>query len=97
MKPQFGDLVRLTPQRITRQDGLYVYLGGTDVLIYERDIEEILPRPIGVGNRVIHVPTGVTGTVLAIDGDDAWIRADTKTAMSVKGKNLEHLAGGNGR
>ena len=101
LKPRVGDLVRQKPMRVTRvyastgvSDGWVECSNGTCLGFGE--IEEVLPRPLAVGDRVSFMvaepdcPSGVRGTVLAVSKSTfLWILRDddcyeTRDASSVR-------------
>lgn len=89
LKPKVGDLVRLNPQYVVEVNCLDCWFrcyGGETFGFGE--IEEILPRPLAVGDRVRHTTADVTGVVLGVDGEDAWVRTGLSKCIAVKAKNL---------
>lgn len=85
MKPKVGDLVRLKPIRIVRVETDHVICYGGESFGFDA-IEEILPRPIAVGDRVSFLasrsdcPSSVRGKILAVQqttrGTYAWVERD---------------------
>ncbi len=80
LKPKVGDLARLKPREIRRVNGagdIECYVGGMNVLVYDNEVEEILPRPLAVDDRVRFVDACGDGnilTILAVDGEEAWVK-----------------------
>jgi hypothetical protein len=81
-EPKPGDRVRLTMEGVfvrRGDDGFVVKLDGNVVHYFGPVAQssptfkiEILEAPIAVGDRVIYL--AITGAILAIDGDFAWVR-----------------------
>ena len=91
LKPKVSDLVRLKPLEVRETyPSVGVYLGGMTVLVYDQEIEEILPRPLAVGDRVRHHVADLEGRILGIDGSDVWLRTET-SCISVKLRNLTRI------
>ena len=91
LKPKVGDLVRLKPQCVVAiSDSGWFSTKGTGLLFQwnEFDIEEILPRPLAVGDHVRHTTADIPGVVLGVDGEDAWVRTGLSRCIAVKAKNL---------
>ena len=85
VKPKVGDLVRLKPLIVEQAysgviDNVIVASGMT---LNARYIEEILPRPLAVGDRVMDGLTFLEGTILAIADDEAWVQWDDKPKQVV--------------
>lgn len=76
LNPKVGDMVRVSPLKVERvEPGIFVVANG--VTLHISFIEEILPRPLQVGDLVngissYHHP----GAIKAIDGNIAWVRWD---------------------
>jgi hypothetical protein len=91
LKPKVGDLVRLKPlvvaKMISGEDDCFIFrtapgsaLDGT--WIKGDLIEEILPYPLQVGDRVRFYdsqPDASTKIILAIDDDAAWLKYESGT------------------
>ena len=86
LKPKVGDLVRLKPLKVANvsDSGCFSTVGTPSLFQWnEFNIEEVLPRPLAVGDRVVRIDTGnpIAGTVKAIDEPlggvrEAWVRFD---------------------
>ncbi len=84
-KPKIGDLVRPKPQRVTKvhegssnNDGWVECYGGNNLGFSE--IEEILPRPFAVGDRVQirdQRDKDVIAIVIGLDEEAAWLKWNT--------------------
>ena len=83
LKPKVGDLVRLKPREIRRVNGagdIECYVGGMNVLAYDNEVEEILPRPLTVGDRVQirdQRDKDIIATVIGLDEEAAWLKWNT--------------------
>ena len=81
LKPKVGDLVRLKPMRVVSVATDYIRCYGGESFGFD-SIEDILPRPLAVGDRVRFVlgdpdrPSDARGTVMAVYGEMAWVHHD---------------------
>ena len=75
LKPKVGDLVRLKVNvtQIDRAGQIQAYIGGCDCYINDEDIEEILPRPLAVGDRVRVGAGNGAGEIVGLHGAWAWV------------------------
>lgn len=89
LKPKVGDLVRLKPFKVTRLNSDYFECYGGTSNGYD-SIEEILPRPLAVGDRVqvIRSEYPATGVILAVDKTAAWVCWEPN-----RGRTTEEIAG----
>ena len=102
LKPKVGDMVRLKPllvESVSNDAPAYFSTKRPDNYsyhVYQDMIEEILPRPLVVGDRVSFMvgeqdcPSGVRGTIIAVSKSTfLWILRDddcyeTRDASSVR-------------
>lgn len=78
LKPKVGDLVRLKPMKVEYVSDSGVGAVGDHSFDLD-DIEEILPRPLAVGDIVCFSElkdSDWRGQVVAISGDHAWVSWD---------------------
>ena len=102
LKPKVGDLVRLKPFKIidgtTEGRFALTHDDGYWFSVAENEIEEILPRPLAVGDRVRFVlgapdcPSDARGTIVAISGEWAWVRHDGEFGGGWSTFNTRYLA-----
>ena len=87
LKPKVGDLVRLKPMKITgflEDENRYsiIQYGGYWFSVAENEIEEILPRPLAVGDRVsftvgiLDRSRSMGGEIAAVRGSYFWVLRD---------------------
>ena len=76
--PKVGDMVRLKPMVVDRLSSAEFRVAVSDnesYWIYLEHIEEIIPRPLAVGDRVANKydSDAVAGELLAIHGALGWV------------------------
>ena len=75
LKPKIGDLVRLKPVIVSKVNDKYFTINrGRDYFdIFLDMIEEILPRPLAVGDRVRVGAGNGAGEIVGLHGAWAWV------------------------
>lgn len=97
MEIKAGDLVRLEPLEVAQVADrpaypfgpirLHISDGGS-VWVHRDDIEEVLPRPLEVGDRVKHyVAQAVSGVIVAIKGNKIFVDWDELAVYGDAGLN----------
>ncbi len=96
LKPKVGDMVRLKPLLVERVEPGWccdvLVAGG--ITLNRECVEEILPRPLRVGDRVRYL-AGVAAqapifTILAIDGEDVWMKWSSGEKSDARLSELRH-------
>ena len=75
LKPKVGDLVRLKPMKVVDVNSTEFKVGpeSDPYWLRNEDIEEILPRPLAVGDQV-RVGAGIgAGEIVGLHGAWAWV------------------------
>lgn len=86
--PKVGDVVHV--RGVVNQvlsDG--IHLDG--IWFALRDIVHVDPRPLKVGDRVRIGAGGARALVLAVDGDEAWLKSDVGNRATYRTSGLERV------
>ena len=97
LKPKVGDMVRLKPllvESVSNDAPAYFSTKRPDNYSYhvhQDMIEEILPRPLAVGDRVRCEHSYGLGKIIAVNADVAWLNWDAGGYGTRKLANLTRV------